>query len=290
VSYANLPGVNFSTLKYMRRSPLHYRHACENAREDSDTFRLGRLTHTLVLEPERVASEYVVWDMDAAERTRASMPANKKPPTLTTARRGKLWDAFEAANAGRTIVTTDQMRDAQAMAAAVLRVWTPPANCEVTLQWLDYATGLACKGRLDAVDGTWVTEIKTTYDAASSAMSRSMGRYDYHCQLAHYRAGAIACGLADESVRARIIAVESSAPYDVAIYEVDDEALMAGEEEVARLLARVRECTDAGVWPGRYTEPQVLSLPGWMRDEGEDDIADLGLVSGSTDDDEETDE
>jgi hypothetical protein len=34
----------------------------------------------------------------------------------------------------------------------------------------------------------------------------------------------------------------------------------------------------------------VLSLPGWMRDEGEDDIADLGLVSGSTDDEESDDE
>jgi hypothetical protein len=270
VSYANLPGINFSTLKHMRRSPLHYRHACEHAPEDSDTFRRGRLTHTLILEPERVADEYVVWDGGA--------------------RRGKAWTAFQGLYAGRTIVTTDQMRDAQAMAAAVLRVWTPPANCEVTLQWLDSATGLACKGRLDAVDDEWVTEIKTTYDAASSAMSRSMGRYDYHCQLAHYRAGAIACGLADESVRARIIAVESSAPYDVAIYEVDDEALMVGEEEVARLLARVRECTDTGVWPGRYAEPQVLSLPGWMRDEGEDDIADLGLVSGSTDDEESDDE
>jgi hypothetical protein len=274
----------------MRRSPLHYLHACENAREDSDTFRLGRLTHTLVLEPARVASEYVVWDMDAAERTLASMPVGKKPPSLTDKRRGKIWDAFEAAHAGLTIVTAEQMRNAQAMAAVVLRVWTPPANCEVTMQWLDARTGLACKGRLDAVDTQWVTEIKTTYDAASAAMSRSMARYDYHCQLAHYRAGAIACGLASPDVRARIIAVESSAPYDVAIYELDDEAMMAGDEDVARLLARVRECHDTNLWPGRYTEPQTLVLPGWVRDEGEDDIADLGLISGSADDDEESDD
>jgi hypothetical protein len=272
VSYANVPGINFSTLKHMRRSPLHYKHAVENAREDTDTFRRGRLVHTLVFEPRCLDREYVVWDGGA--------------------RRGKAWTAFQALYADRTIVTTEQMRDAQAMAEAVLRVWKrkPTEVNECVMQWHDAATGLVCKGRLDALGDGWVTELKTTYDAASSAMSRSMGRYDYHCQLAHYRAGAIACGLADESVRARIIAVESSAPYDVAIYEVDDEALMAGAEEVARLLARVRECTDAGVWPGRYTEPQVLSLPGWMRDEGEDDIADLGLVSGSTDDDEETDE
>lgn len=290
MTYADIPGINWSTLRHMRRSPLHYLHARTHAREDTDTFRLGRLTHTLVLEPSRVALEYVVWDMDAAERTLASMPAAKKLPALTDKRRGKIWDAFEAAHAGLTIVTAEQMRNAQAMAAAIMRVWTPPDNCEVTMQWLDARTGLACKGRLDAVDDEWVTEIKTTFDVASAVMSRSMARYDYHCQLAHYRSGAIACGLTRPGVRARIVAVESSEPHDAAIYELDDETMTAGDEDVARLLARVRECIDTNLWPGRYTDPQTLALPGWVRDDGEDDIADLGLISGSADDEESDDE
>lgn len=267
-AYETLPGINWSTLRHMRRSGLHYKHAVRNAREDTDTYRLGRLTHTLVLEPSRFDSDYVVWTGGR--------------------RKSKAWDAFRAEANGRTIVTVAQHDKAYAMAEAVQRVWTPPKHREITLQWTDPATGLACKGRLDALDGEYVTEIKTTYDAASGAMSRSLARYDYHCQLAHYRAGAIACGLATPATRVRIVAVESIAPYDVAIYGLDDEALIAGEEEVARLLARVAECTAAGAWPGRYTEPQPLSLPGWMRDDnGESDISDLGLIPG---DDEESDE
>lgn len=266
-AYETLPGINWSTLRHMRRSPLHYQHAVNHARADSDTFRVGRLLHALVLEPASVDGAFVVWEGGR--------------------RAGKAWTAFRAENAGRTIVTADDMRDALAMAEAVQRVWTPPHHREITLQWIDERTGLACKGRLDALDSGHVTEIKTTYDAASSVMSRSLARYDYHCQLAHYRTGAIACGLTTPATRARIVAVESSAPYDVVIYDLDDEALIAGEEEVARLLVRVAECAAAGAWPGRYTEPQPLSLPGWMRDEADNDISDLGLIPG---DDEESDD
>lgn len=267
-AYEDVPGINWSTLRHMRRSPLHYQHALANARADSDTFRRGRLLHALVLEPGSVDGAFVVWEGGR--------------------RAGKAWAEFRSANASRTIVTAQDMRDALAMAEAVQRVWVAPHHREITMQWVDRATGLACKGRLDAIDPAYVTEIKTTYDAASATMSRSLARYDYHCQLAHYRAGAIACGLASPATRARIVAVESSAPYDVAIYDLDDEALIAGEEEVARLLARVAECTAAGAWPGRYTEPQPLSLPGWMRDdESENDISDLGLIPG---DNEESDD
>ena len=45
--------VNWSTLKYMRESPLEYRYAVDVGRADNSGLIRLRATHTAVLEPEK---------------------------------------------------------------------------------------------------------------------------------------------------------------------------------------------------------------------------------------------
>lgn len=256
--YDELAGINWSLLRNMRRSPLHYHYAETHQRPDSDTFRRGRLVHTLVLEPSRFEHDYAVF---------------------SGRRAGKIWEAFKAENAGRTIVKPAMVEAAQAMAAAVLAVWTPDEQREVTLTWTDQATGLRCKGRMDAVSPTHVTELKTTRSVAADFMSRQMHGLDYNCQLAHYRNGVRA--LTGRDVACRIVAVEAEPPHDAAVFEVDEEAMIGGEIEVAKFLALVVEHRASGVWPGRYAGPQVLSLPGWATNESDNDLTEIGLDFGA---------
>jgi hypothetical protein len=81
--------------------------------------------------------------------------------------------------------------------------------------------------------------------------------------------------------RVMIVAVESEAPYDVGVFEVSQEALAAGDEDVARLLRRVAECRASVRWPGRYPDVTELDLPGWAKPRDEGDLADLGLYMGT---------
>jgi hypothetical protein len=180
-----------------------------------------------------------------------------------------------------------QLAAAQRMADAVLAVWTPDAQRECAITWTNPETGLRCKGRFDSMSTTTITEIKTTRNVAADFMSRTLHSYDYHCQLAHYRMGMKA--LTGRDYACRIVAVEAEAPHDVAVFEIDEEALLAGEMDVSTLLRRVVECRASGVWPGRYTDPQVLTLPRWATKDDDEDLTGLGLLM-PTDDDEENEE
>ena len=257
--YNALDAVNWSTLKALRDSPLHYRHVLANPRPDSDTFRLGRATHCAVLEPDRFALDFVVW---------------------TGGRRaGKDYDAFCAAVGDRTMLTEDQYATALAIRDAVrscplamplLKSGRP----ELSVKWTDEPTGLACKGRMDwlAPDGV-IVDLKTARSIESRAFGQQSGKLGYHNQLAFYADGVVGADM-HSYPRAVIIAVESAPPHDVAVYEVEAPALGLGRDENRRLLDRLAECRASGIWPGRYTEPQSLHLPAWMFGDGEAEFID----------------
>lgn len=254
-AYHDIDAENWSTLKAMRRSPLHYLHARTHERPDTDTFRRGRLVHSLVLEPQRFELDYAVWDGKV--------------------RRGKAWDAFrlDADARGLTVITPAQLAKARAMAAAVARIWTPDAQRELSIVWTDETTGLRCKARIDSINPVTITELKTCADVDAETFSRTMHRLGYHGQLAHYRNGARS--ITGRTAVAQIVAVEAEEPHDAAIFVVSEDAMCAGEDMVAECLARVRACRDRGVWPGRYVEPVSLELPRWARED--EDVTGLGI-------------
>lgn len=83
--YSSLPGINFSTLKELRRSPAHYRWALDNQDAGDTASRMGlRLIHSLILEPDTVQDEYMVTEMrrDVLERRASLLDAD--PDTLST--------------------------------------------------------------------------------------------------------------------------------------------------------------------------------------------------------------
>lgn len=246
--YQAIEAVNWSTLREMSRSPLHYLHAVNTPRPDTPAMRLGRAVHCAILEPDSFDTRHVVWD---------------------GARRGNDWRAFAADNAGREILTADEhcrvmdMRDAlRADDTAAVYFSDVTAQTEVTATWRDPPTGLPCKARLDWLRTDAYVDLKTTRDADAHAFGRTAARLRYHCQMAMQGMG-LAAVPKPVLRRAVIVAVESEPPHDVAVYELSDDDLYAGEREVAGLLARVACCRRDDHWPGRYAGPQPLQLPAW---------------------------
>ena len=245
--YAAIDAVNWSTLKEMAKSGAHYRHRLTTPRKDTPAMRFGRAVHCAVLEPDRFPLECVIWDGD---------------------RRGNAWKEFAEVNSGRTILKFDEYETCLAVRDAV---WSHPAAApmldgpsEIVLEWTDPDTGLACKARLDKVYEGGPADLKTTKTTDPREFERTSGNLLYHAQLSFYRRGLRECALGGLDAVPRIIAVEVEPPYDVVVFRLSDDALIAGDQLVGDLLAHVASCRERGEWPGRFATEQELYLPPWM--------------------------
>lgn len=249
-SYLAHPGVNWSKLKHLMDSPAHYRYHRDNPDPETAQKALGRYVHAAVLDPEHLADDFAVWDGD---------------------RRGNAYKEFAAAHADKTIMRAADLDDANGMiealrAHASVRDLLDGATCEHTIAWSDLVTGLDCKARPDLINGAILADLKTTRSTDVRRFGSDIARFHYHGQMAHYAAGIeVLTGNAPE--RVILIAVESSAPYDVAIFPLDPDVLQIGREIRDGLMAQLKERIETDTWPGRHPEPLTLScanLPPWI--------------------------
>jgi hypothetical protein len=286
MDYSLTPGVNFSRLKHISRSPLHFHAQLQAEHRDSPAMRLGRAVHAATLTPETwrpVVVERLTDGQRAALevlRTSVGMPAIYEGAV----RRGKAWDAFEAAHHGpillaseyeavkglvgatdilthREMETASCIRDAvraNPHAMALLR-W---AQTEVPRAWT--YEGIACKGRVDILlPGKSVWDLKTAADIHPDRFRWDALKRMYHVQLAWYAHG---CDVPE----AGIIAVESHEPWDVGVYRLSSMDMMHGRLAWVAWMDRLRECMAADTWPGQVPEPRDLDVPAKVDDAGLD--------------------
>lgn len=247
-TYRAIPALNWSLLKHAATSPRHFRYWKTHTRPDTPQMALGRAVHTAVLEPDSFPLGYVVWD---------------------GARRGKDWIEFRDVNtaAGREILNADEyakclaIRDAVRSHPVAARILEGAAT-EVTLQWTDEKTGLACKARADILNGGTLGDLKTARTIDEREFAANAYRLGYFGQAAFYASGAEAV-FGERPDGCCFIAVESDPPHDVAVYEIDDDSLYCAENEVRQLLNLVADCERTGKWPGRYEQRQILRAPAW---------------------------
>lgn len=251
--YAKVDAVNWSTLKLMRDSALAYKHGLGAEREDTMALMLGRAVHTLVFEPQNFTRDYEIYEGGI--------------------RRGKEWDAFAAANVGRTIFKPDEIAPAYGMADAVrnhalVRPYFAGAEFEQPLEWTDAETGLSCKARVD-----WIItsrrahiELKSTRSIEARRFGITANVFGYHSQMAHHGNG-IRCALGWAPEVRKIIAVESKPPHDVAVFDVSVDDIGIGADEVQMLLLKLKKCRETDKWPGRYETEQALQLPAYIHGE-----------------------
>ena len=250
--YEELPGMNWSRLKLMDVSPLHFHRT--PPREESIFLRKGLAVHTLVLEPDEFDEEYMVW------------PGQ---------RRGKMWLEFkEDYEDDYCILTEAEADEARAIANAVLAhddamSLLSRGKSEQPLLWTDAETGIKCKGRTDYYRDRLV-DLKTSAFVEVERYSKQCARLLYHCQLAFYKDGLVANGASPDMVPAMVV-VESSAPYDVVVYDIPDHVINLGRDLYRRLLGRYAECMKSGVWPGVANGQRLeLILPEWLYTNNED--------------------
>jgi hypothetical protein len=240
------PAVSASHLHAVARSPYHYWSRFLDSNriplEPTAAMRLGTLVHTAVLEPDELSKRYST-----------CLPRNTKA--------GKE-QAERMATAGIEAVTGSDMALALSMANSVRNHPAAAAllaqgKAEQSFWWDDTTTGLRCKCRPDWYYGTTVIDLKTTTDASPSGFARSIATFRYHVQASHYLTGL------HGAKRFVFIAVEKTAPYAVAVYELDAAAMAAGDELRQRDMRVIADCQATKEWPGYGDDCQTLSLPSW---------------------------
>lgn len=269
--YRAIDAINQSTLKAIAKSPLHYQHALRFGVKETGAMRLGTVAHAAVLEPEIIGRRFAVW----------VPPPEAKTDNFT----GKEFKLFrEASEAqGRSVIKQRELDEAYQIAEAIrshkmAKRYLARGSAEVVLIWIDKATGLLCKARLD-----WVSlsvpdvmlELKTTGDVAQWVFSGRFAKMQYDVQTAFYSDGYET--LTGRPLYAKCAAVESSEPHDVIVYDLA-EVVDVGREMYRGYMAKLAECRAASAWPGQAPDAELaLTLPKWRDPSDDEDLTGLGL-------------
>ena len=256
--YFRIEAESATGLKNLLISPYCYQYRKEHDRPDKRELRIGRATHTAVLEPAKFSAGYVVY-----------------PGKV---RNGKEWDAFklEHESRGLTILSRTEYDNALTIAAAVranaraAELLDEDGRAEVSVVWKHERTGLTLKSRPDWLCSALV-DLKTGREVDSHMFTNASARLKYHVQLAMYQAALLTLGMPPRP--AKIIAAQNHEPYDVAVYRFTDRALLEGERLYETALDKLARCRDEGRWPGVDAGEELeLDLPGWaVAVEDEDD-------------------
>lgn len=252
--------INFSTIKHIAESPLHFRHVLEHGVKVTKAMRVGTVVHQLVLgkQGEREIVRY--------EGTR----------------RGAAWEAFKAKHEvlGNEIVSNAEWEEAEPIAAAVLAhegacELLDGARCEVPLRWEINGVPFATRG-IDAIPfAGGIVDLKSARTANPRNFLREALKMHYHVQLALYEEGARQNGI-DTSGGVRLIAAESKAPYPVQVFRLTPALLERGRKELALWIETLKACAAADHWPAYSlaelewdVPPEAVELE--FDDEDEDD-------------------
>lgn len=244
-AYHAVPAVSQSLLKQVARSEAHAKAWLDGVRDEpSPAMLLGRAIHAAILEPGRFADRYVVIEGDRR----------------TTAVKAQLAAAEQA---GQLVLRPDEYETCIGMAGACRENATVAAllggkgNAEASVFWDE--AGIACKARADWIseDGATLVDIKSTDDASPEAFARSVSRYGYAMQDAHYRIGF----RAEDMV---FVAVEKEPPYAIGVYRISAEWREMAIERRSVLMARWTSAVEFGRYPAYPLEIVTIDPPAWV--------------------------
>lgn len=272
VYHAQHDWLSWSQMKYLipPSTPAHFKAALEAPEERKRHFDLGKVVHALALGD---GAEFEV--VQALTRSKEPYDAASYDTKSAQEHRDSIYDA------GKVPILRHELDAAEAMADSVKR--HPIASAllsngrpEVSLFWVDPATGVKCRARVDWLPNKAegrrliVPDLKTAVSAAPSEFAKAAANFGYYGQALHYSDGIRALDLGDDPVFLFIVA-EKVKPYLVSVdHFADPDDLELARSVVDHCRRLYRECLATDNWPGYPEGVNTLSLPTWLRYQLED--------------------
>lgn len=242
--YAAIDAVNASALNWYAKSPAFCRMKMAEAQEPTRAMDLGNAVHFALLEPDRFEREVVYFQHDG----RTKDGKKEREDAAADGKIGLRRDDYEAAlGMARSLFTHPR----------VAALWKTVEAVEQTALWtitMQDGKKVRGKARRDVVGPTWLADVKT---AASIDRFSPWAVTDN----GYYRQAAWYAEPEGESLEHFFFfVVQSSAPYESAVFRLADEALRLGKSENERLLAGIVKSSTEGTWPRHVEELLVADV------------------------------
>jgi exodeoxyribonuclease VIII len=234
--------LSYSALKAFMKSPNHYLQYVSDPMPPTPQMSFGSALHCWILEPERFDEAYAI-----------------APNVDRRTKQGKADYASFLEDVGVREVITQADKNVINLVSNAFKN-DPNANgllnsatsCE--LKHERKIDGLPFVGVADMLTSVWCADLKTTQDASPVAFQKTIANFQYHIQAAAYQ-------ILFDVDRFYWIAVETKAPFNVAVYSPSQRSLDKGREA---LLEGIRNFKNWDGTPQGYSNTVIeLDLPGW---------------------------
>ena len=227
--------LSYSALSQFKKSPNHLLAYWNNEFKTTDAMQFGSLVHKLILQPDTFGDDFAVFE--GARRA------------------GKAWQEFSQTNQDKTIIKQSELDAANnilnnAMKHDIVKTMLENATAkELELNWKHKEVNF--KGFADIIttfEGKQcVVDIKTTTDAGKR-FERDLYYNDYKMQLAMYQ------DQFGKDCEAYIIAIETTTPFNVQVYKLDDSLLFKGWMDYDYLTEKFKE------WDGKHYNSSIIEV------------------------------
>jgi hypothetical protein len=277
--YHSLPSISATGLKTFLKSPAHYKAAKEN-NEDTPAFRVGRMIHSGVLEPETFFDNYGLIEpdtflhlfpvCDVDRRTKEgiekwnSIVASGLFPEKTEGQlkiSGKIRKRRVVKIRRRADQTSgfDTITGCRKACTGMF-----PVGGKAELSFSTVIDGVECRCRPDwLVDDQGVCRIYDLKTCQSvEGIDSLFYKYGYHIQQVFYCMVLESLGMTVDR-EMQFVFVEKKPPFDVVVRTMDMALYDATEVIVRNALERYKACLETDQWPGIEpdTDVETGSLP-----------------------------
>ena len=254
--YRASPEMNVSTLALIGISPLALKNRLDFLDENEGTkaMSFGTAIHACCLEPVKFTKQYVPFEGDLRSNAQKALWASIEAGGQTPIKEKDVDICYQISNALR----------AHPKSAAILN--DPHAEFEKVLRWTDEDTGTKCKGRIDILSPTRMTDLKSTESTSYWRFKKSCQTYGYFAKLPWYRDGAILSEkLSPEGFQSTAIACTKSKRPSIAVYNFPTETVEAGRIIYKNWLRQYEFCLKNDYWPDVNDGQEVnMYMDDWM--------------------------
>jgi hypothetical protein len=255
--HADKTAIGSSSLRQMLKSPAtywHYLNATE--KEQTASMELGSLVHMAILEPELFHRSCVRMPDFGDQRTKINK--EKKEEFMNHLSNLSIPVKHEDYETVLGIVASVGRHEG---ARHILK----QGQAEVSGYYEDPTTGLLCKIRPDFLNLELMAlvDVKTTSSSCEAeAFSRTIWKYRYDVQIAHYTQG-VKQITGNDVVYPCFLVVETKPPYEVSVFIADEEMIKKGLQDYRNCLDKIKVCRDTNTWPQYQTQIEPIALPQW---------------------------
>lgn len=279
--YLAIPAMSASGLVKFARSPAHYKEEKDNPKPETKLMAEGTALHMALLEPELFEESYIILGQCegiTGKNVRCSYQGSIYRDGLSFCKTHDPQKNQPMAP-GIRVISADAKAEIEGMRGAVLghpdasRFFAGQGRSEVVGVWIDEATGVPCKIRLDRdIERAVVhADVKTCADASEAAFPRQAKRMGYPLKCAFYRRGMKALGR--QAMGSVLIAVERKRPHGVKLHIVDEDAIAKLQGLISRNLLRYAKCERTGVFPGYERGMNTIQFTDW-------ELENAGVIAG----------